>query len=592
MSNLQADILRSSQGNNKLVEFVLLVSAGPTSRRTSVALGEAVTLSTAGITSTFTINSVDAFRNLRPGGDDMSVVFRLAGSLDIPNAGKVLDNNDGSYLVQYAITQAGRYRVSISVNGVVGVGSPFDLKVEAQLADTALTYAYGEFLDAMTGKTFSVYVQTRDRYGNFISTDPKLFPQGSDTIALEYCRETVLGGTCPTTDAQCTCQGGKLNTDVSIIVNYGVGPNGPTRNGQVGGVPYYGLYQITYFPFTSGKSTPLVRHSREYIKCYFHTGTPVTEVSVAEADACVRANIIKELSQTSTTRGLDGGMEHISSIRTHPLYWNNPAFSARPSFGWQGDSDPTRRGSEWLLDTSESAGDSEGVFRRNADASRRNNQPAPAERYDFTSEANDRFEVSDTFAPPSTERIRMLSSLIPAICFLVGTGMAVLQYGVQFYGRFKKNRYTKVHDEYIKGLEAKAKSSAVEEPEPADDGEPQEASQPPEVEDDDGAGVELPERDAAAGAAAVPLHPVIVPPAPDITPEGGPSTLNSPEGDGNEVMTMGQDLGEAQRDMPMESGIGLQAARVREAPHIGECRGSGSDSQDSVSRMIDDAARS
>jgi len=582
-SNLQADILKQNKGNNGLTAFTLLVSAGPTSRRTSVALGAAVTLSTAGITSTFLINSVDAFQNLRPGGDDMSVVFRLAGSVDIPNAGKVLDNNDGSYVVQYAITQAGQYSVSISVNGVVGVGSPFNLKVEAQLADTALTYSYGEFLDAKTGKTFSVYVQTRDRYGNFISTDPSLFPLGSDTIALEYCKTTVLGGTCAPTDTQCTCQGGQRNTDVSIIVNYGVGPNGPTRNGQVGGEPYFGLYQITYFPFTSGKSTPLIRHNQEYIKCYFHTGTPVLEVSVAEADACVRANIIRELQKSSTARAL-GGMEPVSSIRTHPLYWNNPAFSARPSFGWQGLEEESRRGSEWRLDSS----DTQGVFRRNT----------RAEVFDFTQDDNDRFAVSETFEAPSTQTTRDMLSVVPAVCFLVGTGIALLQFAVEFYSRYKKNRYSKIHDEYIKGLEAKGISvkASIDGP----DRMPIEGPDRMPVEGDGyGLGIEAGEsaepEDRGAGVGGEPRSAAEVPvegvgagqdgsaaPAAEETPAGGPSTLNSPADpeSGQNVMTAGQDLGQ------LSGSSEIEPAPDQAKPRMGSLRGS--ESQDSVSQLLAD----
>jgi len=532
-----------------------------------------VTLSTAGLTSTFMINSVDAFQNLRPGGDDMSVVFRLAGSTDIPSAGKVSDNNDGSYMVQYAITQAGRYTVSISVNGVVGVGSPFDLRVEAELADTSLTYAYGEFLDASTGKTFSVYVQTRDKYGNFISTDPAAFPDGNQNVQLEYCSDPNLGGTCPATDAQCTCQGGTKNNDVSIIVNYAVGPNGPTRNGQLGGERYLGLYQITYFPFTSGKSTPLVRHNGVYIKCYFHTATPVYEVPVTEADACVRDNIIKQLlNQASTARSLTTTPQ---VARHAPLQWNAAGWPARV----------TSFEREVAEEQAKLAGDDDstdiGSLRRNVQSS----QGQTLERHDFTADDNDRFQVKETFEQPSTRTQRDMLSAVPALCFVVGTGIAVLQFLFDFYGNFRRKRLARIHDEYIKGLEAKgitAASSVRQAPgAPAngwgDDEEP--------ASGEDGGG----EGGAGAGPAEVPTTGVEVPAASaaagngdanDNTPEGGASSLNSPEGQGDNVtmMAAGQDLGAS-----MDSEI----QPVRAPPSV---RDLSRDSQDSVSKLIDDAS--
>ena len=453
-STVQADIIRHSKGNGGLKEFELLVSSGPTSRRTSTAEGDAVTLATAGVSSTFSITSVDDFQNLRPGGDDMSVVFRLAGSLDIPNAGKVSDNNDGSYLVQYAITQAGRYTVSISVNGVVGVGSPFELKVEAQLADTALTYSYGEFFDASTGKTSSIYVQTRDKYGNFISTDPTLFPAGSDDVKLEYCRSVVLGGACAPTNTLCACQGGTLNPDVSIIITYGEGVNGATRNGQLGGEPYYGLYKITYFPFTSGKSTPLIRHNGEYIRCYFHTGTPVYEVALTDADICVQDVIIKDLvqSSTSTTRVL-GGLEPVSSLRTHPLTWNSPAQPARPSFqrGWQVAAAPP------AADGRRSDGEAPP---RSAPPAELPAPPAGVRRaltqhFDATSDDSARFAVKQTFSPPDTGTARSLATVVPGVCFLVGAGIVIIQWVVDFYRWRKQQASNKVRDEYFQEMEAK-----------------------------------------------------------------------------------------------------------------------------------------
>lgn len=169
-----------------------------------------------GIAAEFTIAAVDSFMNRRPGGEDISVIMDdVERDNDIPRAGKVTDNSDGTYTVTYSITVSSNYRMSITFNSVLAAGSPHALAVQAQEADVALTYAYGNFRKVMTGRTHTIFVQTRDRYGNYISTDPEEFPDGSDEINLEYCIE--IGDTCEGKEG-CVCNGGVPNPDVAIEV--------------------------------------------------------------------------------------------------------------------------------------------------------------------------------------------------------------------------------------------------------------------------------------------------------------------------------------------------------------------------------------
>jgi hypothetical protein len=170
-----------------------------------------------GIAAEFTIEAVDSFTNRRPGGEDISVILHDLESSDGNNrAGKVTDNSDGTYTVTYSITVSSTYHLSITFNSVLAAGSPHKLTVQAQTADVSLTYAYGNFRKVMTGRTHTIFVQTRDRYGNYISTDPDEKPDGDDKIELEYCN--TVGDTCKGKES-CVCNDGIASPDVAIQVS-------------------------------------------------------------------------------------------------------------------------------------------------------------------------------------------------------------------------------------------------------------------------------------------------------------------------------------------------------------------------------------
>jgi len=195
--------------------FEVLVLAATTNQMGSTARGQGLTLTTSGVGSEFTIAAVDSYMNRRPGGEDISVVMDNMKQLDLPRAGKVTDNSDGTYTVTFAITVSSTYSISITFNSVLAAGSPHTLHVKAQNSDETLTYAYGNFRTIMTGRTHMMYVQTKDRYGNYISTDPEELPTGSDEIQFEYC--TTIGATCEGKEG-CVCNDGEPNPNVAVEV--------------------------------------------------------------------------------------------------------------------------------------------------------------------------------------------------------------------------------------------------------------------------------------------------------------------------------------------------------------------------------------
>jgi hypothetical protein len=260
--------------------FSLSVVPGPTSPAVTTALGSHLTLSTAGVASEFVITAKDAFSNRRPGGDTISVLMGLwaCTSVDLdkpgasqmcvskgalidptadPKTGTVLDNSDGSYSTSYIITAAGNYRLDIDFSGTLGASSPFLLRVMTEVADKSLTYAYGRLAGIAAGRTSEIYVQTRDRYGNHIRADNEAYPPGqvqggTEDVQFELCLSVGQ-------DISKSCAGGEVYSSVGVTVSYSVGPDGNTINADTN-EPFYGLYQIIFFPFEPEPVIPRVLH--------------------------------------------------------------------------------------------------------------------------------------------------------------------------------------------------------------------------------------------------------------------------------------------------------------------------------------------
>jgi hypothetical protein len=230
-----------------------------------------LTLSTAGIISNFIVTAKDAFANRRPGGDRVSVLMDIWAcdgiSVDntegvkkclqlgrrqvpglAPETSTVTDNSDGSYDTQYSVTRAGQYQLIIQLAGTTGAKSPFILTVFTDVADKTMTYAYGNLKGITAGATSTFFVQTRDKYGNAIRDDTKLFPLGevkgdTEDIQFELCKSVGNQNSEP-------CGGGDKYLDVGVTITYSIGPGGQKQD-PVTKEPYWGLYEIVYFPFNS-----------------------------------------------------------------------------------------------------------------------------------------------------------------------------------------------------------------------------------------------------------------------------------------------------------------------------------------------------
>jgi len=105
------------------------VVAAPTCSATSTVRGSALTSSTAGIASSFTIQSNDMYNNERGSGGDVYVVRLSAGctggvcSCRVANTcpvvlGSVVDLGDSSYVATYNATRIGKYMVHTSLAGI------------------------------------------------------------------------------------------------------------------------------------------------------------------------------------------------------------------------------------------------------------------------------------------------------------------------------------------------------------------------------------------------------------------------------------------------------------------------------------------
>jgi len=188
----------------------------------------------------------------------------------MPETGSVLDNKDGSYVVSYRITRAGMYQHVVSIDRVVGAGTPVFLSVTCDIADISRTYVYGELLKLETGKASTVYVQTRDRFGNNMRfTDDEKNPCTGYPLS-ETCNQIIDYQMCAADEFQEPCRPENIESNFGKSLKYQMGPTGSTTDAN--GEPYYGLYEITIYPFKAASFLPMVYHNESYVACYFDTG--------------------------------------------------------------------------------------------------------------------------------------------------------------------------------------------------------------------------------------------------------------------------------------------------------------------------------
>ena len=212
--------------------FMLIIEPGDTKAQSSLAVGDYITSSTAGNIGTFLITARDAFGNRRPGGDSVTAIMvlwdqvrgRPYDSLSVPQTGSVIDNMDGSYAVSYRITRAGLYQHSISLVAAVGAGTPIFLRVDSNVADVSRTYVYGSLKRLVTGEPSSIFVQTRDQFGNNIRFTAKEKPCTGYPLTLKTCDQVIEYDLCSADDFVVPCPADKIETNVGKTLAYQVIP--------------------------------------------------------------------------------------------------------------------------------------------------------------------------------------------------------------------------------------------------------------------------------------------------------------------------------------------------------------------------------
>ena len=123
---------------------------------------------------------------------------------------------------------AGNYALQITFSGVLGANTPINLMVQSAQTDVTRTYGYGDVLHSAAGVTSSIYIQTRDGYGNDALVDPTFYPTGTEDIVFELCYSVKE-------DPTKACAGGVQELGVSVTLSYGAGPSGSTN-------VFFGLY--------------------------------------------------------------------------------------------------------------------------------------------------------------------------------------------------------------------------------------------------------------------------------------------------------------------------------------------------------------
>ena len=185
---------------------------------------------------------------------------------------------------------AGNYALQITFSGVLGANTPINLMIQSAQTDVTRTYGYGDVLHSAAGVTSSIYIQTRDGYGNDALVDPTFYPTGTEDIVFELCYSVKE-------DPTKACAGGVQELGVSVTLSYGADPSGSTN-------VFFGLYTLSYFPFSDGKYLPLVRHNDTIVECLFDTSTlaQTQDPGPAVADACILQKQIASASSSETTR--------------------------------------------------------------------------------------------------------------------------------------------------------------------------------------------------------------------------------------------------------------------------------------------------
>eukprot|EP00698_Gefionella_okellyi_P019273 TRINITY_DN5888_c0_g1_i1.p1 TRINITY_DN5888_c0_g1~~TRINITY_DN5888_c0_g1_i1.p1 ORF type:complete len:5059 (-),score=1335.09 TRINITY_DN5888_c0_g1_i1:98-15274(-) len=153
--------------------FSCSVSAAATAASVCTAYGSGLDAPTAGAAESFVIVGRDIYGNQRANGGDPFDV-QLKGPLSV--RGLVEDVSNGTYTVQYKITQGGKYAIYVRLHGEQIVGSPFYVDVkpsETDAGNCVLNHARGTTFSVADGYNFEIIAN--DSYGNRRNTGGDAF---------------------------------------------------------------------------------------------------------------------------------------------------------------------------------------------------------------------------------------------------------------------------------------------------------------------------------------------------------------------------------------------------------------------------------
>lgn len=174
--------------------FALDVIAGPALGSLSLALGDGLVSSIAGMRASFTVAIRDAFANEKrnAGLEAIAVVFTGPAPATTPVAAAstglvVTFLGDDKFLVSYLVAVKGRYSIQVQVNGVSVYGSPFSMYTypagaspatsTLDLVAPASTVA-APVLSYVAGAQILARLTSRDAFGNLLESGGYAFQLG------------------------------------------------------------------------------------------------------------------------------------------------------------------------------------------------------------------------------------------------------------------------------------------------------------------------------------------------------------------------------------------------------------------------------
>ena len=150
--------------------FVLKVSAGPASALTTAVLAHMLPL--RGVVGN---SSESGCRVVLKASDMMGNACEAGGATIVCSGGdkkieilsRVVDNNDGNYLLEWRSKVAGVFDAHVSVDGVPILGSPMPLTLTSEPPDLKQSELIGSGLTkAVAGKPADFRIKFKDRFGN------------------------------------------------------------------------------------------------------------------------------------------------------------------------------------------------------------------------------------------------------------------------------------------------------------------------------------------------------------------------------------------------------------------------------------------